>query len=631
MKKLFLPALALLLAATALFAFAVSAVVTGDMDGDSDVTSDDAVYLLRHTLFPQNYPLDAFADFTGDGEVTSDDAAYLLRHTLFPQSYPLADDPGEDRFVMEKDGELMCDIVIADKARSIEILAAKDLRTYIKKITGTQPALVRESKMTSDIKHIVVGGTQTGAGLGIEKPAGYPGAERVIVEQKGDYLFVLGNDDGNYNGTQFAVNMLLEHLGCGWFGESELWEVVPSLTDIDLTGLSIDHTPRFNSRINRVYSSEYKVANRWYLGGNKSLTGHWLFQIAPASMYSEHPEWYALHRKDTRDPAGLDYFQFCYSNDEFAEYVAQKLIEYFDSHPQLISMTIAYNDGWDQHFCRCENCAALGNQSDVMVSFANKVARRVYEKYPDRTLQIYSYHMTYQPPENHVKLEPNVELMLCRETSMTHPLDADWFKPGYDTITHNTYDKSWRQNALEWIEKAEPAHISVWEWYCLAAGDANWKDVPWVQGNVATRNQDLWEQMGVEYIYYDHGPLAGYNEDDTAFDLRWPLWYVAARSMWGTEKTGEELLRDACDKLFGAAAGPMFEYYMKLAEISENSEEYSMTWVPANVRKFYGSHKDELVEIVKRVLQSRKDCTDIEKERVNNQMAYWTATLKKIQ
>ena len=46
-------------------------------------------------------------------------------------------------------------------------------------------------------------------------------------------------------------------------------------------------------------------------------------------MYSKHPEWYALTKKGTRDPAGLDYFQFCYSNDEFAEYVAQKLDEYF--------------------------------------------------------------------------------------------------------------------------------------------------------------------------------------------------------------------------------------------------------------------------------------------------------------
>ena len=63
--------------------------VLGDFDGDETVTSDDAVYLLRHTLFAESYPVSGYADFDHDGNVTSDDAVYLLRHTLFAESYPL--------------------------------------------------------------------------------------------------------------------------------------------------------------------------------------------------------------------------------------------------------------------------------------------------------------------------------------------------------------------------------------------------------------------------------------------------------------------------------------------------------------------------------------------------------------
>lgn len=68
----------------------VITVKMGDFTNDGGVTSDDAIYLLRHTLFGESYPVPAGADFTGDGKVTSDDAIYLLRHTLFSESYPLA-------------------------------------------------------------------------------------------------------------------------------------------------------------------------------------------------------------------------------------------------------------------------------------------------------------------------------------------------------------------------------------------------------------------------------------------------------------------------------------------------------------------------------------------------------------
>ncbi len=63
--------------------------VRGDFTNDGEVTSDDAIYLLRYTLFPQSYPVYSDADFTNDGSITSDDAIYLLRYTLFPASYPI--------------------------------------------------------------------------------------------------------------------------------------------------------------------------------------------------------------------------------------------------------------------------------------------------------------------------------------------------------------------------------------------------------------------------------------------------------------------------------------------------------------------------------------------------------------
>lgn len=67
----------------------VVSVLRGDVNGDNLVTSDDAIYLLYHTLMSSLYPINQNGDFNGDGMVTSDDAIYLLYYTLMPALYPL--------------------------------------------------------------------------------------------------------------------------------------------------------------------------------------------------------------------------------------------------------------------------------------------------------------------------------------------------------------------------------------------------------------------------------------------------------------------------------------------------------------------------------------------------------------
>ena len=62
---------------------------TGDMDGNKIVNEDDAIYLLRHVLVPDLYPVQGKADWNKDNTVNEDDAIYLLRHVLVPDLYPL--------------------------------------------------------------------------------------------------------------------------------------------------------------------------------------------------------------------------------------------------------------------------------------------------------------------------------------------------------------------------------------------------------------------------------------------------------------------------------------------------------------------------------------------------------------
>ena len=70
-----------------------AAVLPGDMDGDSDMDTDDAVYLLLSVMFgEEDYPIAVAQnrDVNKDGKLDTDDAVYLLLHVMFgAEDYPI--------------------------------------------------------------------------------------------------------------------------------------------------------------------------------------------------------------------------------------------------------------------------------------------------------------------------------------------------------------------------------------------------------------------------------------------------------------------------------------------------------------------------------------------------------------
>jgi len=70
----------------------ISSQLLGDVNLDGSVDLEDAILVLQHSLFPDDYPIEyrGGVDFTKNGSVDLDDAILLLQYSLFPEDYPIA-------------------------------------------------------------------------------------------------------------------------------------------------------------------------------------------------------------------------------------------------------------------------------------------------------------------------------------------------------------------------------------------------------------------------------------------------------------------------------------------------------------------------------------------------------------
>ena len=68
----------------------LTVIISGDFDGDGSIAPSDALYLLRHSILHERYPLyEENVDYNTDGIFDAKDAVYLLYHATKPEEYPL--------------------------------------------------------------------------------------------------------------------------------------------------------------------------------------------------------------------------------------------------------------------------------------------------------------------------------------------------------------------------------------------------------------------------------------------------------------------------------------------------------------------------------------------------------------
>ena len=532
-------------------------------------------------------------------------------------------------------------IVVSSNVSDQAWTAAQDLVVYLNKMTGLNfsgDIHYDSENLPNDKFYICVGDTSYGRAKGVAQPKGYPNNEKLIIKRVENFLILVGNEDGSFICTEYAVTRFLEQMGCGWFGLGDLWTVVPDKPTLSFTSLDIVETPKFNARNSRLQDgATFQLSKRWYMGGVETHVGQHFMMAEVGNLHqTEHPEWYARYANgaqrypiDNQAAWPETFWHFCYSNSGLHQYVAQTVIKYFDENPNCMVYSITPNDGVDPKVCQCASCNSFANTTDLIINFANQVAKITKTKYPDRQVSILTYQTTMPAPTTSRPVESNVEIMFCMETTMTKRAT----EASYIMMWNAARNVSWASNFQTYMQRTNVQHKAIWKWLCIAADSnyAEWEFIPWVQGNVATDDHNYWKQNGVKYVFYDQGPLNAYREYASSTAMRWPLWYVAQRGCWTDGKTGQQLLGEACQKLYGNGASAMLNYYMALADASAACNTRSYAWIPCHANQLYTAYWIGQIDSKIAACEAKLEFVTAEQRaRMQNQIDIWKKAKTKI-
>ena len=127
---------------------------------------------------------------------------------------------------------------------------------------------------------------------------------------------------------------------------------------------------------------------------------------------------------------------------------------------------------------------------------------------------------------------------------------------------------------------------------------------------------ELYRELGIDIVFTD--------ATNERLDIRWPLIYTYARSMWDDAVNGETILYDACKKLYGEAADEMFLFYRILSDCAAiNVDESGLTWVPPTMFTVYGDYINEIRDAVAAAEAKLDLLTPEQQQRVQFQLSTW--------
>ncbi len=565
---------------------------------------------------------------------------------------PMSSDAGEvGELVLVEDGVSKAPIVIFADAPPKTRRAADELAEYIEKTSGARPELIEGEPDPIPPSAVWVGYQPAMDSLFPDLDFDFQHPEEILIAANENHLAILGRDVWNPNhlvvefsrrtvhgvqqeyGTINAVYTFLQDwLDVRWLWPGELGIDVIERDRIAFEPFEFRYHPTIRARsgllrFSATAGSGYGISYDWtrlqrLQLGSLSIPGGHAFGSWWNRFHEDHPEYFALQPDGSR--GGENPFpsagnvKLCKSNpavwDEWLRDVEAQLEE----DPLQQTFNAAFNDGGSSGFCICEDCRAWDHPdaplrrfrwrglvqeyvalSDRHVTFVNKVARKLKEKYPD---------------------EDYYALMLGYGNTRSAPLEA---VPD-DNVIINMVTGFWGFDGPDKASLIGTTHGEQMAGWAEVTKNLAWRPNSGSPGGFFQGLPDVPLTKMIENFQF----LAECNIIGIYVDSVWehwatqgPLYYVLAQLTWDPSKDGHAVLEDYYRRGFGPAADEIREYWELMEETRNAFVDKSGSWrVRAHYDELPEFYDDDLFaraeEILDRAANQTTDVPEIYSQRV---------------
>lgn len=464
-----------------------------------------------------------------------------------------------DSLLLAHQGQTEYRIVLGLDASPAEKHAAKELATFLKRITRADFPVVEAKDRESVGEHVILVGP--GASEGIISSAAIESlaAEGYIHRSKGATLAIAG---GRPRGTLYGVYSFLEdELGCRWFTPEV--SRIPERATLAVPVVDRRFVPRLEYRsTDYPHSRDGDFAARNKLNGThghlderhggKISYGAFVHTfnaiLDPNEHFDSHPEYFSeIGGKRIREQT-----QLCVTNPDVEKLVIQRVREWIRDRPNDTLFSVSQNDWFN--CCACGKCSEIAKEEGARVGpylrLVNAVADAIREDHPDKVVDTLAYQYTRKPPLKTAP-RPNVIVRLCSiECCFSHPLSK--------VSADDRLNEAFAKDLVAWSDKTN--RLYIWDYvidyaHCLLPFPNLWT-IP--------ENIRFFADHGVKGIYEE----ANYFTKGGEFaELR--TWIIA-KTLWNPDYDTHRAIDEFLAAYYEESAGAIRQYIDLLHERTKN-------------------------------------------------------------